>query len=313
MILRRRMRVMAMSEPAIQEQPRECEASEAGWLRENRVYIYAGVLALGVIVAYWRTMQWVTSLSIMHVDTGGGLFAPLVSAYLVWSQRDELKGLDRARSRWGTLALVFGLLLFVGGIWGRFASLLTLSLVLVVWGLVSTMGGYQLGKKLAFPIAYLAFVCPAPTVLDNLSLPLRQFAAVVASILPDALGMETRIEGTELIVDGFRTMVDAPCSGLSYLLALFAASTLVAYLSNCSMTRKVIFALSALPIALAANIVRIQATFLLHQVFGDIFSEGVGHFMVGIIVLIFALLSLLGVWSLTCQDWNDDSSPAPPS
>ncbi len=312
-MLGRPIRGMAMSKPAVRELPREDDASDGGWLRDNRVYIYAGVLTLGVIVAYWRTMQWVTSLSIMHVDTGGGLFAPLVSAYLVWSQRDELKGLDPARSRWGTLALLFGLLFFIGGIWGRFAVLLTLSLVLVVWGLVATMGGYQLGKKLAFPIAYLAFVCPAPTVLDNLSLPLRQFAAVVASILPDMLGMETRIEGTELIVAGFRTMVDAPCSGLSYLLALFATSTLAAYLSHCSMTRKVIFSLSALPIALVANIVRIQATFLLHRVFGDIFSDGIGHFMVGIIVLIFALLSLLTVWSLTCPHWNDDSSPAPSS
>jgi exosortase len=244
------------------------------------------------------------------VDTGGGLFAPIVSAYLVWSRRDELKGLDPARSHWGTIALVLGLLLFIGGIWGRFASLMTLSLVLVVWGLVATMGGYELGKKLAFPVAYLAFLCPAPTVLDNLSLPLRQFATIVASILPDMLGMETRLEGTELIVDGFRTMVDAPCSGLSYLLSLFAASTLVAYLSRCSMTRKVLFGLSALPVALLANILRIQATFLLHSVFGDIFSEGVGHFLVGIIVLVFALLSLLALWSLICQHSNDASSSA---
>ncbi len=304
---------MAMSERTEQETPPKGAHERPGWFRENRAYIYAGVLAAGVIAAYWRTMQWVTSLSIMHVDTGGGLFAPLVSGYLVWSQRDELKGLDPARSRWGTLALVFGLLLFVGGIWGRFASLLTLSLVLVVWGLVATMGGFELAKKLAFPIAYLAFVCPAPTVLDNLSLPLRQFAAIVASTLPDMLGMETRIEGTEVIVNGFRAMVDAPCSGLSYLLSLFAVSTLGAYLSKCSMTRKIIFSLSALPIALLANILRIQATFLLHEAFGDIFTDGVGHFMVGIIVLIFALISLLGVWSVTCQDWNDASSSAPPS
>ncbi len=282
----------------------ECDDRET---RHDRLYIYMALLAIGVIGAYWRSMQWVANLSLMHVDTGGGLFAPLVSAYLVWSQRDQLQGLRPTRTHWGALALALGLLLFTAGLWGRFTSLLTVSLVVVVWGVVTSMGGLELGRRLAFPIAYLGFLSPAPTVLDNLSVPLRRLATVIAGILPRALGLDTRIDGTELIVDGFRTMIDAPCSGLSYVLVLFACSTLIAYMSECSNARRVLYGLSAIPIALFANVLRIQMTFLLPSVFGDLFSAGAGHFMVGVVVFIFSVLSLLGLWSLICQEWTDAS------
>ncbi len=271
------------------------------------LYLQATILAAGVIAAYWRSMSWVTNLSLLHVDTGGGLFAPLISGYLVWRERDELRSLPVRATHWGLIALIVGMLLFAAGLWGRFASVLTVSMVMVIWGLVAWMGGIDLGRRLLFPVAYLTFLVPAPYLLDRLSLPLRLFATRVAAILPAALGMNVRVEGTEMIVDNFRTMIDTPCSGLSYLLSLLAAALLVAYLSECTLARKVLLSLSAIPIAVLANIVRIQMTFLLHETVGDVFSAGFGHFMVGIVVVAFATLSLLGVWTYTCRESVEDS------
>lgn len=272
-----------------------------------RLYVQGALLGIGVLAAYWRSMSWVTNLTLLHVDTGGGLFAPLISGWLVWRERDELRGLPVRGTHWGLIALAVGALLFAGGLWGRFASVLTVSLVIVIWGLVAWLGGIELGRRLLFPIAYLAFVVPAPSLLDRLSLPLRLFATKVSALLPMALGMDVRVEGTEMIVDNFRTMIDTPCSGLSYLLALLAAALLVAYLSECSLGRKIWLSLSAIPIAVLANIVRIEMTFLLHETVGDVFSAGVGHFLVGMVVIAFATLSLLGVWAFTCRESTDAS------
>lgn len=272
-----------------------------------RLYVQAGLLALGVIAAYWRSMSWVTNLTLLHVDTGGGLFAPLVSGWLVWRERDELRGLPVRGTHWGLIALLFGALLFAAGLWGRFASVLTVSLVVVIWGLVTWMGGIELGRRVTFPVAYLAFLVPAPSLLDRLSLPLRLFATRVAALLPSALGLDVQVEGTEMIVNGYRTMIDTPCSGLSYLLALLAAALLVAYLSECSLARKIVLSLSAIPIAVLANIVRIEMTFLLHETVGDVFSAGTGHFLVGMVVIAFATLSLLGVWTFVCRESTDAS------
>lgn len=284
----------------------EAEARElevgAGRGAQTKACVYGALLLIGVVAAYWRSMSWVTNLSLLHVDTGGGLFAPLVSGYLVWRQRDELRALPVRATHWGLIALGVGTLLFAGGIWGRFASILTVSLVVVIWGLVAWMGGVELGRRLLFPIGYLAFLVPAPSLLDRLSLPLRIFATKVSAILPRALGLEVRVEGTDMLVGNFRTMIDTPCSGLSYLLALLAAALLVAYLSECSLTRKIVLSLSALPIAVLANIVRIEMSFLLHETFGNVFSAGTGHFVVGMVVIAFATLSLLGVWSFTCRE-----------
>ena len=272
-----------------------------------KTFVYAATLGLGVFAAYWRSMHWVTSLSLLHVDSGGGLFAPIVSAYLVWQQRDELRGLKVTGTVWGALALALGGLLFVAGLWGMFSTLLTLSLVTVVWGLVVWMGGIERGKKLLFPIGYLAFLVPAPTVLDSISLPLRLFATQVSGILPRALGIAVRVEGTEILIGDYRAMIDAPCSGLAYLLTLLACATLVAYLSEGSLWGKIVLSLSAIPIAALANVVRIDMSYMLHDAFGQTFSAGVGHFVVGMVVLAFATLSLLGVWSVTCHGSTGDS------
>jgi len=272
-----------------------------------RLYVQGALLAIGVLAAYWRSMSWVTNLSLLHVDTGGGLFAPIISGYLVWRERDELRALPVRATHWGLIALIVGALLFAAGLWGRFASVLTVSMVTAIWGLVAWMGGIELGRRLLFPVAYLAFLVPAPYLLDRLSLPLRLFATRVAAILPAALGMDVRVEGTEMIVNNFRTMIDTPCPGLSYLLSLLAAALLVAYLSEGTLIRKVLLSLSAIPIAVLANIVRIEMTFLLHETVGDVFSAGFGHFLVGMVVIAFATLSLLGVWAYTCRDSTEDS------
>lgn len=282
-------------------------AANAAPARPARLYVQAALLAIGVLAAYWRSMSWVTNLTLLHVDTGGGLFAPLVSGWLIWRERDELRGLPVRDPHWGLIALAVGALLFAGGLWGRFASVLTVSLVMVIWGLIAWMGGIELGRRLLFPVGYLAFLVPAPSLLDRLSLPLRLFATKVSALLPAALGMDVRVEGTEMIVNGFRTMIDTPCSGLSYLLALLAAALLVAYLSECSLARKLVLSLSAIPIAVLANIVRIETTFVLHETVGDVFSAGVGHFLVGMTVIAFATLALLGVWTFVCREPTDVS------
>jgi len=275
--------------------------------RNLKLWLYVALLGIGVFAAYWRSMQWVTHLSLLHVDTGGGLFAPIVSAYLVWQLRDELRGLKVTGTHWGALALALGGLLFLAGLWGMFSTLLTLSLVTVVWGLVVWMGGIERGKKLLFPIGYLAFLVPAPTVLDSISLPLRLFSTRVSAILPRMLGIEVRVQGTEVIIGPYRGMIDAPCSGLSYLLTLAACATLVAYMSETTFWRKVILSLSAIPIAALANVVRIDMSYMLHEAFGNVFSAGTGHALVGMVVLVFATLSLLGVWSVTCHKPTGDS------
>ncbi len=282
-------------------------AANAAPARPARLYVQAALLAIGVLAAYWRSMSWVTNLTLLHVDTGGGLFAPLVSGWLIWRERDELRRLPVRDPHWGLIALAVGALLFAGGLWGRFASVLTVSLVMVIWGLIAWMGGIELGRRLLFPVGYLAFLVPAPSLLDRLSLPLRLFATKVSALLPAALGMDVRVEGTEMIVNGFRTMIDTPCSGLSYLLALLAAALLVAYLSECSLARKLVLSLSAIPIAVLANIVRIETTFVLHETVGDVFSAGVGHFLVGMVVIAFATLALLGVWTFVCREPTDVS------
>jgi exosortase len=272
-----------------------------------KVYVYAAVLALGLFAAYWRSMHWVTNLALLQVDTGGGLFAPIVSAYLVWQKRDELRRAQTTGTLWGALALGVGVVVFVAGLYGMFSTLLTLSLVMVVWGLVVWLGGIERGQALLFPIGYLAFLVPAPTALDTISLPLRLFGTRASAILPRMLGMPVRVEGTEVLIGDFRSIIDAPCSGLSYLLALLACATLVAYLSECSFTRKVLLSLSAIPIAVLANVVRIDMAYLLHEAIGGTFSVGVGHILVGLAVLAFATVSLLGVWSVTCRGSTGDS------
>ena len=87
-------------------------------------------------------------------------------------------------------------------------------------------------------------------------------------------------------------MVEDPCSGIRSLIALIALGTLMAHLSHTTKIKKTILFLSAIPIAIGANVVRIVALTLASEIYGTKFTMGLFHDTMGIVVFIIAFIAL---------------------
>src|SRR5207248_1561123 len=142
-------------------------------------------------------------------------------------------------------------------------------------------------------IAFLMFMVPLPYRLESaLSGVLQQTATNSCAALLHALGRPAVAEGNVLEIGGERIEVVAACSGLGSLLVFFAMAAAAALLSGRPLFDRALLILSALPIALGTNAIRIAATVLLREAFGTQASYETLHAVAGWMMMALALGAL---------------------
>jgi exosortase/archaeosortase family protein len=113
------------------------------------------------------------------------------------------------------------------------------------------------------------------------------------------MGFSAVAEGTTIVMDDVAIGVVEACSGLGMLVTFVAMAAAVAILVKRPWLDRVLLVLSSLPIALAANVVRITATGVLGQTLGAKWADLVFHDLAGWLMMPLALLLLgLEVWLL---------------
>jgi exosortase len=89
------------------------------------------------------------------------------------------------------------------------------------------------------------------------------------------------------------------CAGMRSLMTFISVGGAIAFLSNRSLWQKIIITLSAIPIAIFCNVMRVAGQGLLDHYVSTELSESFAHQFVGLIMLIPAFFLLLGVaWVL---------------
>ena len=149
------------------------------------------VAALYVPLGVWMAGEWRT-----HPYAGHGMFVPAISAVILWGDRDRLRAAVGPGARGGLLLVVaaLGLLALAHGL----GSLLLggLSVPVAVAGLVLWALGPRALRVAAFPIAFLALMCPLPRALvAAVTRDLQLFAAGFAGNVLDVLGVPFYLEG----------------------------------------------------------------------------------------------------------------------
>jgi exosortase len=281
--------------------PNQREAQPGPGRPGPALWLAVAGLAVLIGVAYWPILHWMWVLwRPSDSYSTGGILIPLISLYLVWLKKERLASLPVQPSGWGLAVLALGAVLYFAGSWTGLHYAYAFSLIIVVWGLILWLAGKAIAIELLFPVAFLVFMIPLNWIIDILTLPLRLIAARVAALLPMALGLHTVVDGTDVTVEGYSLLIDLPCSGLRSLLALMSGAALLAYFADCSLKRKVILFASSVPIAVTANISRIDLTLLLGKTFGHKAAEGFFHLASGAIVFGLSLICLYYVWRLLC-------------
>jgi exosortase len=256
--------------------------------------VLAGAAAAAALLwVYWPTLlglfqRWARDPQYSH-----GYLVPLFALYLLWSRRAILTTGPCKASWWGFPILLAGLALRFYGSYVFKSWYASVALLPILAGLFTLAGGWR-ALRWSWPaIAFLFFMLPMPYGVEHaLALPLQRVATVSATYLLQTLGFIASAEGNTIRMGDIRLNVIEACSGLSMLTIFVALCMAVALAIRRPLLDKVVIFLSAVPIALVANITRITVTGILYKVAGQELAHLVFHDLAGWLMMVFALVLL---------------------
>lgn len=266
----------------------------------------ASLLLLGFAALYAPTYVDLALRVWPSDEQGHGPIILALGLWLIYGQRHALAALpvcpDKAL---GSALLCGGLVMYALGRTQGMLVFEVLSQHLVVIGLLLLFLGRRAVVLIWFPLVFLLFVVPLPTsVVGSLTAPLKAAVSAVAAELLYALGYPVARAGVMLTVGQYQLLVADACAGLTSMFTLEALGLLYMNLMRyTSAVRNVALALLIIPIAFAANVVRVLILVLVTYHFGDAAGKGFVHDFAGIVLFIVGLLLILGTdWLLRLAD-----------
>lgn len=237
------------------------------------------------------TQQWLNDPNFSH-----GFFVPAFSAFVIWNERKRLAGLGAQPSWWGALLVALSLCVLVVGVLGAELFLSRSSLVLLLGGLLLQFRGWPWMRALFFPWAFLLLMIPIPAIVFNqIAFPLQLLASKLASVLLSLFGVPVLREGNVIHLPAMSLEVVEACSGIRSLMSLGTLAIIYGYFLESGIWRRVLLALGAIPIAVAANSLRIVGTGLLGQYWDPDKAQGFFHTFSGWLIFVMSLALLFGL------------------
>jgi exosortase len=251
------------------------------------------VVCLGIL--YYSVFQSMVYDWSNDPDFSHGFLIPLISLFLVWQRSQELEKLPAAPRNLGILVIVSGLFfLMVGSLAAEYFTQ-RISFIVVLSGIILFLLGRQHLKLLSFPLIYLIFMIPLPSILMlKITFPLQMLAAKAATFSLQLIDIPVFREGTVIHLVENSLEVERACSGIRSLISLLALGAVLAYFINKLNWQRALVIFSCLPIAILINAFRVSMTGILANYYGMGVAEGFFHGFSGA-VLYFAGLILVAV------------------
>jgi exosortase len=279
--------------------------SKLAWGSATSFWQIAIVAAL-TLWLYWTTLghllaQWWQDPNFSH-----GFLVPLFSALVVWQQRGELAELPPRPSWSGLFVIAFGMCVLMVGQMGAELFLSRFSLLVVLAGLIALFLGWNFFRALLFPWAFLILMIPIPAILFNqITFPLQLLASRVASSTLPLLGVPVLREGNVIHLPFITLEVAEACSGIRSLISLLTLAIIYGYLLEKRLWIRCFLAAASIPIAVAANSVRIIGTGLLVQYWDPEKAEGYFHLSWGWIIFVVSMAMLYALHGLIRVAWPE--------
>jgi exosortase len=273
------------------------QGSENPLSAPSRNLLWGALLIVALLAAtYLRVLAKLVNDWWEFPDFSHGFLVPPFAAYVLWRKRSVLAN-TRVAPTWSGVALVgFGLLVLLLGTYGSELFLSRISLVLVLAGLVLGFGGVKMLKETRFALFVLLLAIPIPSIIyTQITFPLQILASKLASALLPLFGVPVLREGNVIQLPAMSLEVAEACSGIRSLMSLLTLSIFYGYFLERSMVRRVVLALASVPIAIAANAVRLLGTGLSVQYWDPDKAMGFFHEFSGWVMFLVSLACLIAV------------------
>lgn len=237
-------------------------------VRSRRQLRWFALFAIGLSLAFAKPLfamlryAWTTDLH------SHALLIPLISAYLIGSQRKQPRPAPASSPTLAVVPLAIGLVALKAIFFptidqsparpNDYLALTTFGYVCLLWaGALFLLGGRYV-RHFWFPAAFLIFLVPLPTVIENVVEIFSQHtSADAAAAMFNLSGMTYHREGLIFELPGMAIQVARECSGIRSSLVLFITSLLAGHLFLQSSWRRAALTLFVIPLAIVRNGFRI--------------------------------------------------------
>ena len=273
---------------------------------------------VAVLVSLLLFFYWNTLLVLFTVwnqpEYSHGWLVPLFSIVLLWLRREPIDEPTPA-GRWsGVGLLAAGLGVRLAGAYIGYPYIEMISLLPCLFGIFLLVGGWPFLRWSGPALGFLVFMYPLPAVLvRNLLDPLQRVATICSTFALQTLGVAAHRTGNHIILGELRLGVVDACSGSRMSTIFLALAVAITLVTTRPLWERITIILSAVPIALLVNIIRITVTGVLHITVGTEIADKVFHDLAGWIMMPMAMgflfLELQVLAHLFIED--DRTGPAP--
>jgi exosortase len=258
-----------------------------------RLFVVLPILAISLLWAFWPALREMSQRWAHDTRYSHGYLVPAFAAMLLWVRRATLFAAPAKPTWWGIVFIAAGALMQLCGARFYITWIAAVSIIPSLAGLALLLGGWQALRWAGPSIAFLFFMIPLPYRLElALGYPLQRIATLSSTYVLQTLGLPAVSEGNIILLNDFQIGVVEACNGLGMLFMFLAFAVGVALLIRNSWVDKILIVLSAVPIAVAANVLRITATGLLHELAGPRIADVVYHDLAGWLMMPIAVGAL---------------------
>ncbi len=227
-----------------------------------------------------------------------GYLIPIVTALMIWSS-GKLQASTESRALPAVLLAASAIAALMGEL-GTIYAVIQYAVYGMLVALFWAVFGWQPFRRSWPAWCFLVFAIPLPSfVYFNLSQDLQLLSSSLGVAFIRLLGISVFLEGNVIDLGAYQLQVVEACSGLRYLFPLMSFGFLVAWLYRGPAWQKVVIFLSAMPIAILMNSIRIGVVGVLVEHQGLEAADGFMHYFEGWVIFVACLLLLWVVmWML---------------
>ena len=259
----------------------------------------AVILLFYAILPLFQAEEWCTAVYMLtgawNDNTGythGWFIIPAVIG-VVYKNWPEIKKAQIKPCLWGLVGIILALILFVLAVRTKHWRLAVGGLPILIYGMLVFNWGWKRAGYFMFPLGLFYFCLPIPGLIDatnGLQLIVTKCAAKLAMII----GIRLDVTGNMVfLLDKGEFNVDEGCSGIRSLLALLLIAFVYGYFTHKAGWKRTIIFLSAVPLAILANILRIFSILFVADKISVSFAQTIYHDKIGFFSFALALGMLM--------------------
>lgn len=263
---------------------------------EKRHHSYSAQCALyfcllvALFIAYYPVLKSLFAVWMKSDEYSHGFFIIPLSVYMVWQQREVITATEPTSSWKGMAGLLAALVVYIMASLMKITTIVSVSFPLSIAALVWFLYGGKMLWVVVFPVFFLFLMIPVPEqIYSSLTIHLQILVSKYSVIIASSAGIPIFREGNVINLPGRTLEVVQACSGIRSLISLITLCLVIGYFGFKSNVLRATLVISAVPVAVLVNIVRVLLMIVAFYYFQYDLTADPVHTYLGIAIFIIAL------------------------